>query len=585
MPFNSNDLNNLPDKPGVYLIKDVQDRVIYVGKALSLKKRIKSYFKDPDPSSKVRSIMKQFNGFEYIITDTEKEALILESNLIKKLRPKYNVRLKDDKRYPYIKITNEDYPRVLITRVVEDDGSYYYGPFTDSKAVRKTLKFIKSLFKIRDCKRMDGPCLNYQMDLCYAPCNGEITKKSYRELVNKANLFLEGKRTDIIEILKDMMIEASSNQEYEKAAVIRDQINSIKSVIEKQKVVFERGLDQDTIACSCDDEVACVVVFSIRGGKIVGKDDFFMDGVEGTPPGKILSTFLKLYYANPRYIPPQIILQHEPDEKDLIVRWLSEKRGSRISLNVPKKGKEYRLIQMVAENAEIIKNQEKHAKGALLDLKKHLRLPKIPSYIEAFDISNIRGRFAVGSMVVFENGIPKKNRYRRYKVKTGGPDDYAMMQEVLERRYKRLLEQKEAPPDLLLVDGGKGQLNVALSILKSLDMDIPVIGIAKEFEHIFVPNIPNPIILPDDSKALHLLQKIRDEAHRFAVDYHRRLRSKRLNHSALDEVKGVGPKRKMNLIRHFGSVDKIKKASVNELMMVEGISKKLAEAIYKHFRR
>lgn len=584
MPFNSNDLNNLPDKPGVYLIKDVQDRVIYVGKALSLKKRIRSYFKDPDPSSKVRSIMKQFNGFEYIITDTEKEALILESNLIKKHRPKYNVRLKDDKRYPYIKITNEDYPRVLITRVVEDDGSYYYGPFTDSKAVKKTLKFIKSLFKIRDCKRMDGPCLNYQMDLCYAPCNSKITKKSYRELVNKANLFLEGKQTDIIEILKDMMIEASSNQEYEKAAVIRDQINSIKSVIEKQKVVFERCLDQDTIACSCDDEVACVVVFSIRGGKIVGKDDFFMDGVEGTPPGKILSTFLKLYYANPRYIPPQIILQHEPDEKDLIVRWLSEKRGSRISLNVPKEGKEYRLIQMVAENAEIIKNQEKHAKGALLDLKKHLRLPKIPSYIEAFDISNIRGRFAVGSMVVFENGIPKKNRYRRYKVKTGGPDDYAMMQEVLERRYKRLLEQKEALPDLLLVDGGKGQLNVALSILKSLDMDIPVIGLAKEFEHIFAPNIPNPIILPDDSKALHLLQQIRDEAHRFAVDYHRRLRSKRLNHSALDEIKGVGPKRKMNLIRHFGSVDKIKKASVDELLMVEGISKKLAEAIYKHFR-
>lgn len=584
MLLKSNDLNNLPDKPGVYLIKDVENRVIYVGKAVSLKKRIKSYFKDPDPSSKARSIMKRFNSFEYIITDTEKEALILESTLIKKHRPRYNVRLKDDKRYPYIKIINEDYPRVLITRAVRDDGSYYYGPFTDSKAVKRTLKFIKLLFKIRDCKQMDGPCLNYQMHLCYAPCNGKITKKSYRELVNKTNLFLEGKQTKIIEMLKDMMIEASSNQEYEKAAVIRDQINSIKSVIEKQKVVFERGLDQDAIACSRDDKAACVVVFFIRGGKIVGKDDFFMDGVEGTPSGKILSAFLKQYYANPRYIPSQIILQHEPDEKDLIVMWLSEKRGSKISLNVPKEGKEYRLIQMVAKNAEITKNQEKHAKGALLDLKKHLRLSKIPSYIEAFDISNIRGKFAVGSMVVFENGIPKKNRYRRYKVKTGGPDDYAMMQEVLKRRYRRLLEQKEAPPDLLLVDGGKGQLNVALSILKSLDMDIPVIGLAKEFEHIFAPNIPNPIILPDDSQALHLLQQIRDEAHRFAVDYHRRLRSKRLDHSILDNIKGVGRKRKMNLLRHFGSVDKIKKATVDELMRVEGISEKLADVIYEYFR-
>ena len=559
----SNDPDNLPEKPGVYILKDIEDRILYVGKAKSLKKRVKSYFKDELDSPKTKTMMRQFHSLEYIVTDTEKEALILESNLIKKHLPRYNIRLKDDKRYPYIKITNENYPRILITRRVLDDGSYYYGPFTDVTALRRMLKFLKSIFKIRECKNMDGPCLNYQINLCEAPCDGKISKKDYKKLVDRVNLFFEGKYKEIMAILRNMMEESAVNQEYEKAAILRDQIGSLKEMVERQKVEFHRHLEQDVIACSLDENFATVVVFSVRNGKIIGKEDFIMSGlISGeentvktdqktkestttkyveksvkksveTDQEAVLSAFIKQYYSGPRAIPSQLILQHHVEDEALITEWLKEKSEDDVIIKVPEEGLEYRLVKMVAKNADIIKNHQKQVKGALLEVKKYLGIPKIPRHIEAFDISNISGKMAVGSMVVFEEGVPKKKSYRRYKIKTPGPDDYAMMREVLNRRYQKLVDdeiyktphqldnvkrkaksrnQESATwPDLIIIDGGKGQLNVALEVLKSLNIsDIPVIGIAKEFEHIFLPHISTPLILPPKSVALHLLKRVRD---------------------------------------------------------------------------
>ena len=582
LAIKSNDPDDLPLVPGVYMMKDSSDHILYVGKAKSLKKRVKSYFRnDLDP--KTRALMKQFHHLEYMVTDTEKEALILESNLIKKHMPRYNIRLKDDKRYPYIKVTNETFPRVLITRRVLDDGSYYYGPFTEATALRKLVKFLKTIFKIRDCKRMDGPCLNYQIDLCNAPCDKKITQEEYKKLVDNVSFFFEGKYSEITQALKSEMIESANNHEYEKAAILRDQLNSVEEVLEKQKMEFTRSLDQDVVASASDSELACVVVFSVREGKIIGKDDFLMSGAENTSEEKIISAFLKQYYTGPRHVPSKIIIPKEVEDKKLVEEWLSEKREAPVSIEVPTEGVEYRLIRMVSKNAEIILNHQKEVKGALLDLKKYLGIPRIPKRIEAFDISNISGKMAVGSMVVFENGAPNKKHYRKYKILTEGPDDYAMMREMLERRYTTLINDKGPSPDLVLVDGGKGQLNVATDVFKSLGLtNIPVIGLAKEFEHVFIPQTPSPLILPRDSEALLLLQRIRDEAHRFAVNYHKKLRSKELEKSVLDGIPGVGNKRKIKLLKHFGDISNLEKASVNDIAMVDGISRKLAIKIQEH---
>jgi len=582
LAIKSNDPDDLPLVPGVYLMEDAADRILYVGKAKSLKKRVKSYFRnDLDP--KTRALMKQFHHMEYMVTDTEKEALILESNLIKKHMPRYNIRLKDDKRYPYIKVTNETFPRVLITRRVLDDGSYYYGPFPEATALRRLVKFLKALFKVRDCKRMDGPCLNYQIDLCNAPCDKKITEEEYKKLVDNVSFFFEGKYDEIMGILKSEMEQAALNHEYEKATVLRDQLSSVEEVLEKQKMEFTRSLDQDVVASASDNELACVVVFSVREGKIIGKDDFLMSGAENTSEEKIISAFLKQYYTGPRHVPAKIIIPKEVEDKKLIEEWLSEKRDASVSIEVPSEGVEYRLVRMVSKNAEIILNHQKEVKGALLDLKKYLGIPRIPKRIEAFDISNISGKMAVGSMVVFENGAPKKKYYRRYKIQTEGPDDYAMMREMLERRYTGLLDDKGPSPDLVLVDGGKGQLNVATEVFNSLGVhDVPVIGLAKEFEHVFIPQTPSPLILPRDSEALLLLQRIRDEAHRFAINYHKTLRSKEFEKSRLDDIAGVGNKRKINLLKHFGDISKIEKASVNDIAMVNGINRKLAKKIHEH---
>ncbi len=587
MPNRCSKPDNLPDKPGVYIMRNIDDEVLYVGKAKSLIKRVKSYFSNTEQPLKTKLLMSHFHNLEYIITDTEREALILESNLIKKYKPRYNIRLKDDKRYPYIKITNEEYPRVLITRNVRDDGAYYYGPFTDTGSVRRMVKSLKALFKIRTCRKMDGPCLNYQIHLCNAPCSGKVTKKSYNEIIEKINLFFEGKYNEIIEMLNELMLEAAKNNEFEKAAVLRDQIRSVDGILEKQKIEFDRGLEQDVIACAYDEKVACVVVFSIRDGKIIGKDDFLMSGAEGTLPDKILSAFLKQYYMSPRHIPSEIIIQYRPDEFNLIKEWLSENIGHEVDLRTPKNGTESRLVQMVAKNADIIKNQEREVRGAMFDLKKYLNLPRIPRKIEAFDISNISGKLSVGSMVHFEDAMPKKSKYRKYKIQIKGPDDYAMIRDVIQRRYSKISPQDNAKkPDLILVDGGKGQLNAALEILKSLNLtDIPIIGLAKEFEHVFIPGNSNPIILPRNSEALHLLQRIRDEAHRFAVTYHKQLRSKELKHSILDDIKGVGEKRKINLLKHFGDIENIKNADIKEISGVDGINRNLADIIYRHLHK
>jgi excinuclease ABC subunit C len=581
LAIKSNDPDDLPLVPGVYLMKDVEDRILYVGKAKSLKKRVKSYFRnDLDP--KTRALMKHFHHMEYMVTDTEKEALILESNLIKKHMPRYNIRLKDDKRYPYIKVTNETFPRVLITRRVLDDGSYYYGPFPEATALKRLVKFLKSLFKVRDCKRMDGPCLNYQIDLCNAPCDKKITEEEYKKLVDNVSFFFEGKYDEIMSTLKSEMEQAAQNHEYEKAAVLRDQLNSVEDVLEKQKMEFTRSLDQDVVASASDNELACAVVFSVREGKIIGKDDFLMSGAENTSEEKIISAFLKQYYTGPRHVPAKIIIPKEVEDKKLVEEWLSEKRDANVSIEVPTEGVEYRLVRMVSKNAEIILNHQKEVKGALLDLKKYLGIPRIPKRIEAFDISNISGKMAVGSMVVFENGAPKKNHYRRYKIETEGPDDYAMMREMLERRYTGLLEDNGHSPDLVLVDGGKGQLNVATEVFNSLGVhDVPVIGLAKEFEHVFIPQTPSPLILPRNSEALLLLQRIRDEAHRFAINYHKTLRSKEFEKSRLDQIVGVGNKRKIKLLKYFGDISKIEEASVNDIAKVDGINRKLAEKIHE----
>lgn len=587
--------DDLPEKPGVYLLKDVHDNILYVGKAKSLKKRVKSYFKAELDDPKTRILMRHFHHLEYLVTDTEKEALILESNLIKKHLPRYNIRLKDDKRFPYVQITSEEYPKLLITRNLQNEGSSYYGPFTDVTSVRSILKLLKPVFRLRDCKRMDGPCLNYQIDLCPAPCSGNITKEDYQKNVEKAKLFLEGRHEEVLELLRTEMEQAAQNHDYEKAAVIRDQLFSLDEVMEKQKMEFNRSLDQDVISYAVNDDVVVVVVFRVRSGKIMGKEDFLVEGAQNNYPQEILGAFIKQYYSGPRSVPAEILLPIMiPDEK-LITKWLSEKMNEEnpdkhpkkylISLKVPEEGLEHRLVQMVTKNAKIITNHYKQARVALLDLKKYLKISRIPRRIEAFDVSNLGGKMAVASMVVFEDGKPKKSHYRKFKLKTPGPDDYAMMREVLTRRYEKLAISGGKTPDLIMVDGGRGQLNVAKEVLNSLDIKTGVIGLAEEFEQIFIPEVSNPLILPKDSTALHLLQSVRDEAHRFAVTYHRKLRQKDAERSLLDEIPGVGPKRKMNLLRHFGDLTTIKTASLEQIAEVKGINKNLALKIHDFFHQ
>ena len=574
--------DNLPNKPGVYIMRDASDTIIYIGKAKSLVKRVKSYFREKLDRPKTQILMSHFDSLEYIITNSEKEALILEANLIKKHRPRYNVQLKDDKRYPYVKITSEKFPRLVITRNVTKNG-IYYGPFTDAGAVKQTVKFLKSLFKIRTCRNMDGPCLNSQIDLCYAPCDGRISHEEYMEIINKIDLFFQGKYSTIVKNLKKEMADAAANEEYEKAAVIRDQIASIEEIMEKQFVeLMDDDLDQDVIAIAPSENEVVVIIMPIRNGKIVGRDDFLMSGSQYDSSSEVMFAFIQQYYGYNRHIPKQILLDEDIDDKELLEDWLSDLRGNKVSIKVPQKGVKLRLVKMARKNAEIIQHQKKKMENALIELKKYLKLEKIPHVIEGYDISNISGKFAVGSKVSFKDGKPNKKMYKHFKMETPGPNDFAMMEELLTRRLKMVGEDPE--PDLIVIDGGKGQLGMACGVLEELNLThIPIIGLAKEFEEIYIPNSKRPIIIPKNNKALHLLQQVRDESHRFAITYHRKLRSRNISASSLDDIPGVGKKRKIALLKEFGSIDNIKKASVEDLAKIGGMNQKTAENVYNYY--
>jgi len=609
-------LRNLPDQPGVYIMKDEMGEIIYIGKAVSLKNRVRQYFQSSrNHSPKVRAMVARIKDFEYILTDSELEALILECNLIKKHRPRYNVLLKDDKHYPYIEITTEeDYPRILITRKIKKDKNRYYGPFTNPRAVRETIGLIKKIFPIRSCnknldniKKGDRPCLYYHINQCQGPCMGDVDKKDYQNMIKEVCKFLDGKYEDLLYELKKKMEEAAEKLQFEKAALFRDKIAAVEQIMEKQKVLSTDMADQDVIAVGQRDENSIVQIFFIRSGKLIGTEQFVMDHVKDSDVSDILGSFIKQFYLTAFYIPKEIILQESFDELPIIERWLSDKKGSRVYIRVPQKGEKRRLVEMAIKNAsEALANYEQKAKrendrtlGAVEELAKYIKLECPPMRIEAFDISNIQGTDSVASMVVFEGGKPSLSDYRRFKIKgVEGPNDFASMAEVIERRFKRGISERNKLesegkdlnagkfskfPDLILIDGGKGQLNEALKVLDSLGLGyIPAIGLAKKYEEVYVRDQAEPIIIPRNSNALHLLQRIRDEAHRFAITYHRSLRNMNRVHSVLEDIPLIGPKRRAALFKHFGSIEAIRKASLEELMQVEGMNRQAAENIQQY---
>ena len=596
----------LPKKPGVYLMKDEYGEIIYVGKAISLRNRVRSYFQSSkNHSSKVKRLVTKIVSIETIITDTELEALILECNLIKKYRPYYNVRLKDDKNYPYIKVTlYETYPRIFMTRRIVKDGSKYYGPFSDSGAVASTLRLMKKIFPIRQCTgnldrvKNTRKCLNFHINQCLGPCTGDVDPKVYMEMVNEIILFLEGKRDDLARNVKKKMEKASEDLDFERAAMLRDQLHSLEKVIERQKIISENDVDQDVIAIERDDKNACVQVFFIRGGRLLGKEHFMLDDSSGSDENELVSSFMKQYYSDIDYVPQEILLQSELDEINIVTNWLSSKRGSKVTINSPKKGDKKKLLDMVSENAKTILHQiemtekikrEKQDKS-LEELRDNLGLNVLPKRIECYDISNIQGVEAVGSMVVFTNGLPDKKEYRKFKVKTvEGPNDFEMMKEVLTRRFLRAsggnMDPKFAKiPDLIIVDGGKGQLSSAKKALDSVGFGhLAIVGLAKENEELFLPEQSNPIILGRSSQGLFLVQRVRDEAHRFAITYHRELRGKRSIKSEIEDIPGIGKKRLLALMKTFKSLDAIKAAELFELEQVGGMTKPVAKQVFEYF--
>jgi excinuclease ABC subunit C len=590
-------LQALPNGPGIYLFKDVQGNVIYVGKAGNLRSRVRSYFGAPSKlSSKVQQLALEIEDFEFVVTNSEQEALILESNMIKKHSPEYNVRLKDNKSYPYLKIdVNSDWPVVSITRRVAKDGARYFGPFASAGSVRKTLRLIKRIFPFRSCdKPMDGkdkrPCLDYYIGRCLAPCVGAVEKPEYDDVINQVILFLEGKEEVVLRELKAKMRAAVRQLKFERAALLRDQIEAIEDVIEGQKIAATLRGEKDVIGLVQNEDQAYVELFSIRNNKLIGQDHFTMEGVRGESPEQIMTGFVKQYYASASYIPRLILLQYPVEEPAVLSEWLEQQRKGRVELQVPQRGDKKKLVDSAVENAarglELAQVKEMKLEvvtAGLQELKRALRLPRLPRRIECYDISNIQGALAVGSMVVLEKGWPRPAHYRRFRIKTvAGADDYAMIRETLMRRFKRASTGEGSwgvIPDLVLIDGGRGQLNAALGVRKELGLAVPMASLAKENEEVFTPGNPEPICLPKDSPALHILQRARDEAHRFAVSYHRKLRHKEAVASALDDIPGIGPRRKRALLRRFGSVEAIRQASLEELGQTESITPALVKRI------
>jgi excinuclease ABC subunit C len=583
MSINIEHAKRLPKSPGVYLMKDIENKVIYVGKASSLRDRVNQYFRESD-SPKTRMLMRNIEGFEYIVTGTEVEALVLESNLIKEHAPRYNVKLRDDKAYPFIKITNEEYPRICIARRRERDGAQYFGPYPGSRSVRELIKMASSL-GIRRCRKKlpCPPCLNYHIKQCIAPCIGAVTKEEYLVIIRNVSELLRGRSSQLIQLLTHEMELLSKDQEYEKAARIRDQINALRELSEKQRVNVHGLKQQDVLAYAIAGEKAALQVFHVNEGKLRGRDTFTL-ATAGSDEEEMLSSFIKQYYLD--VIPPQELIIPVEVTDGSISLWLSDK-GSR--LKTPKNAVEKGLMNLARENARMLLGQELLHEGkneALLTLQKALSLPGTLSVIEAFDISNISGTDATGSLVAFLNGKPDKKNYRRFKIKTvEGADDFAMMGEVVKRAYARRKEEGKRMPDLVLIDGGKGQLGAVLTAMSELGLNINTAALAKQFEHIFLPDREAPVILPKDSPALKLLQKIRDEAHRFAVGYHRKLRVKRVTESELDRISGIGEKKKQALLRYFGSVEKLRVVDVEEIVKVPGIRKKEAEDVWRYFRK
>lgn len=587
-------LLHLPDKPGVYLMKDDQGRIIYVGKAIVLTNRVRSYFQSSrNHSSKVQAMVARIADLEYIVTASELEALILECNLIKKHRPKYNIRLRDDKTYPYIKVTtNEEFPRLYSTRRVQKDGARYFGPYTNAGAVHEVLKLVRKLFPLRSCRTLTArrPCLEYHIKRCLGPCSGLVDAGAYQSMIKEVCLLLEGRSDAVVSHLRKRMEAAAEQLNFEQAAKLRDQLAAVKKVTEKQNIVTGAG-DQDAIGLARSALGTCAQVFFIRSGKMVGRDHFLLTGSEQEEDEAALAAFLKQYYSQAVFIPKEVLLPLEVAEQHVLSDWLSQLKGSRVAVETPKRGTKKSIITMANDNAAIVLSEQEtkikahsaQTMGAMTDLGEYLGLEVVPERIECFDISHIQGAETVASMVVFEGGMPKKEDYRRYKLQTveGKPDDFKSMQEVVGRRYK---DAEQPDPNLIIIDGGKGQLSSALEIIRSSGLDVPVIGLAKEFEHIFREGDSDPLILPRHSQALYLIQRIRDEAHRFAITYHRKLRSKRNMASILDHIAGIGATRRKALWDSFSSLAKMKAATVEELAAVPSMTVPAAQAVYDFFR-
>lgn len=595
-------LKKLPAEPGVYLMKDKDDKIIYVGKAISLKNRVRQYFQSSkNHSSKVKSMVKNINSFEYIITDSELEALILECNLIKKYRPKYNVLLRDDKTYPYIKVTvNEDYPRVLKVRRVLKDKAKYFGPYTNVEAVNDTLEVIRNIYPIRTCsididraiKNNMRPCLNLHIKRCVGPCTGDVSKEEYNKMIDEILLFLSGKEEKLIEILKEKMNKCSMEFNFEEAAIYRDKIINLQEMMQKQKIdVSTDDINQDIIAMAYNDEEACVQSFFIRHGKIVGREHFILEGVMDITKESILGSFVKQFYMNAEYIPKEIIIESEIEDQVVLEEWLSNIKGQKVSIRVPQKGDKKSLIQMVKKNAmeylekfsNLNKRKYERSEGALIELAEVLGLEEPPRRIESYDISNIQGVDSIGVMVVFTNGIKDKKEYRRYKIKTvEGPNDYDSMAEILERRI-----QKGDFADLILLDGGKGQVSAVKKVFEKYGIDIPLWGMYKDDKHRTkgLINATKEIELDRTSNLYRFVASIQEEVHNYAISYHRSLRNKSLTKSTLDDIPGVGEKRKKALLSHFKNIEEIKNASEEELSQVEGLNRSVAENIYNYFRK
>lgn len=607
------ELKKLPGKPGVYLMHDEKDAIIYVGKAISLKNRVRQYFQSSrNKGAKIEQMVTHISRFEYIVTDSELEALVLECNLIKEHRPKYNTMLMDDKTYPFIKVTvNEPFPRVMMARRMKKDKAKYFGPYTSAGAVKDTIELIRKLYHIRSCNRSlpkdigkERPCLNYHIHQCYAPCQGYISGEEYRKSIDEVVRFLNGNYDPILKELEKKMLDASENLEFEKAIEYRELLASVQKIAQKQKITDTAGDDRDIIAMASEGEDAVVQVFFIRGGRLIGRDHFYLKIAENDTKSEILSSFIKQFYAGTPYIPAELMLPEEIEDQEIIEEWLTTRREHKVRLRIPKKGTKEKLVELAQKNAQmVLKNDKERLKreegrtiGAVKELEKILGLTGIIR-MEAYDISNTNGFDSVGSMVVYEHGKPKRNDYRKFKIKSvQGPDDYASMNEVLTRRFEHGLRERQdesetggfqAFPDLIMMDGGRGQVNIALEVLEKLNLHIPVCGMVKDDNHrtrgLYFNNVELPI--DRNSECFRLITRIQDEAHRFAITFHRQLRSKGQVHSILDDIPGVGPARRKDLMRSFENIEAIRNATVDDLKELPSMNEKSAQEVYKFFHQ